>query len=234
MSKVAFVIASHSQQLAQGVVELAAQMAPEVYFAAAGGTDAGGIGTSYEKIEAAVEAARERVGTDEGTGVVILSDLGSATMTVESVLECTADSGNLVFVDAPLVEGAIAAAVRAQLGDSLPEVVQAASSTFASPVGNIPLVAAQMPTTDEGEGVFLSARALVADPVGLHARPAALLARLAGTFDAEVTVNDADAGSVLELMALGVKKGESVELKACGPDARAALDALVEAIERPE
>ncbi|MDY2668620.1 dihydroxyacetone kinase phosphoryl donor subunit DhaM [Schaalia hyovaginalis] len=234
MPRVAFVIASHSERLAQGVVELAAQMAPEVHFGAAGGTDEGGIGTSYEKIEAAVEAALEVVGADEGNGVVILTDLGSATMTVESVLDFADDPEHLVFVDAPLVEGAIAAAVRAQLGDPLAQVVAAARSAFALAPEDMPVPSPVAAPLAEGGGECLSARALVADPVGLHARPAALLARLAGAFDAEVTINDADAGSVLELMALGVKQGETVELKACGPDAREALDALVEAIETAE
>lgn len=49
MPRVAFVIASHSGRLAQGVVELADQMAPEVHFGAAGGTDEGGIGTSTRR-----------------------------------------------------------------------------------------------------------------------------------------------------------------------------------------
>ena len=73
--------------------------------------------------------------------------------------------------------------------------------------------------------------AVVADPVGLHARPAALLARLAATFDAEILVNGTDAASVLEIMALGVKQGETVELRATGPQAAESIVALKEMIE---
>ena len=48
--RVAFVIVSHSSSLASGVAELAAQMAPDVHFEAAGGTEDGRIGTSYDRV----------------------------------------------------------------------------------------------------------------------------------------------------------------------------------------
>ena len=53
-ARVSFVIVSHSVSLAVGVCELAAQMAPDVRFEAAGGTDDGRIGTSYDRVEAAL------------------------------------------------------------------------------------------------------------------------------------------------------------------------------------
>lgn len=233
MPQVAFVIASHSDLLARGVVELAAQMAPDVRFEAAGGLDGGGIGTSYDKIEAAVEAALASVEGDEGSGVVVLTDLGSATMTVESVLDVADDPEHIVFVDGPLVEGAVAGAVRAQLGDPLGGVVAAVRGALASEAvepAALPFAAEPLAPAEDA----LVAQAVIADPVGLHARPAALLARVAGAFDAEVTINGADAGSVLELMALGVKQGETVELRASGAEAEAALAAVVAAIESAE
>ena len=78
---VGLVIVSHSAQLAAGVVELAAQMAPEVALIPAGGMDDGGIGTSLDKVMAALGLA------DTGDGAVVLTDLGSAVMTAESALE---------------------------------------------------------------------------------------------------------------------------------------------------
>ena len=45
---VALVIVSHSVKLAEGVVELATQMARDVQFRAAGGTEDGDIGTSFD------------------------------------------------------------------------------------------------------------------------------------------------------------------------------------------
>ena len=125
--RVAFVIVSHSAALAAGVCELAAQMAPDVPFTAAGGTDDGRIGTSYDRVEAALEAALGAV-EGEGSGVVVLTDLGSATMTVESVIDMSDEPERVRFVDTALVEGAVAASVRAQLGDSLSQVAEVAAS----------------------------------------------------------------------------------------------------------
>ena len=79
---VGLVIVSHSVKLAEGVVELAAQMAQDVALRAAGGTEDGRIGTSFELVAAAVAELRAA-----GHEVAILTDLGSATMTVEAVLE---------------------------------------------------------------------------------------------------------------------------------------------------
>ncbi|QPK81967.1 PTS-dependent dihydroxyacetone kinase phosphotransferase subunit DhaM [Schaalia sp. ZJ405] len=242
MARVALVIASHSKLLAQGLVELSQQMAPDVTINAAGGTEDGGIGTSYDLIEAAVNSALASVEasghSDEDSGVVILTDLGSATMTVESVLEFADDPQRLQFVDAPLVEGAVAAAVRAQLDDPIGSVAAAARGAYrrgAEIEGEDPLAGADAGSVDqttqpEASGA-ITADAVVADPVGLHARPAALLARQAAGFDAEITVNGADAASVLEVMALGVKQGETVHLVATGPDAAEAIVALVELLE---
>lgn len=119
---VALVIVSHSVQLADGVVELAEQMAKDVPLRAAGGTDDGRIGTSFEKVNDAVTELRAA-----GHDVAILTDLGSATMTVESVLDLLDEdeAAHVRFIDGPLVEGAVAAAVTAQVGGDLDAVVAA-------------------------------------------------------------------------------------------------------------
>ena len=82
---VGFVIVSHSAKLAEGVVDLARMMAKEVPIAAAGGLEDGGFGTSFEKIQRAVE----QVYSDDG--VILLMDMGSAVMTAEMVLESMED-----------------------------------------------------------------------------------------------------------------------------------------------
>lgn len=119
---VALVIVSHSAKLADGVVELAAQMAKDVELRAAGGTDDGRIGTSFDLVSNAVTELRAA-----GHDVAILTDLGSATMTVESVIEALdeAEGEHVRFADGPLVEGAVAAAVTAQVGGDLEAVVAA-------------------------------------------------------------------------------------------------------------
>ena len=234
--RVSFVIVSHSEALARGVCELAAQMAPDVRFEAAGGTDDGRIGTSYDLVETAVEAALKAV-DGEGSGVIVLTDLGSATMTVESVIDMSDEPERVRFVDTCLVEGAVASSVRAQLGEDLDQVADVAAA-LAPRLDEAPAQEAPSPAPAKlGGGVapasstWAQGDAIVADPVGLHARPAAAFVRLAGTFDAEVTVNGADGGSVLELMALGITQGQSVHIEANGADATAAVAALTDMLE---
>ncbi len=118
---VGLVLVSHSARLADGAAELAAQLGGDVPVVGAGGLPDGGLGTSIELIEQAVRAA------DRGAGVVILADLGSAVLTVKLLLD-DADSlpGPVVLADAPLVEGAVSAAVAASSGADLDTVRAAA------------------------------------------------------------------------------------------------------------
>ena len=109
---VGIVIVSHSQKLAEGVVELAKMMAAEAPIAAAGGLDDGNFGTSYEKISAAIDSVYS------ADGVAILMDMGSAVMTTEMVLE-DLERDNVKMLDCPLVEGAVLAAVESVGGISL-------------------------------------------------------------------------------------------------------------------
>ena len=335
MSRVGIVIASHSDLLARGVAELAGQMAPGVAIGAAGGLEDGGLGTSYDRIEEALEAVLAAV-DGPGSGAVVLTDLGSATMTAESVVEMSEAPERIRLVDTALVEGAVAAAVRAEVGDSLDDVARAAvsvrfgaqdqgapdhageagaggcgcagssgsggpgGSTGGAPTGAAPDEAAGAGTTADDRGAGAVGRtgtagasavsggamgaaaagafgggsagaapassdgapiglapapsaagttgtapeelddgeeraegdAVVADPVGLHARPAALFVRLAGTFESRITVNGASGASVLEIMSLGVAQGDTVHLTAVGEDAHAAIAALTDMLEQ--
>jgi len=113
---VGIVIVSHSQKLAEGVVELAKMMAAQAPIAAAGGLDDGELGTSYEKIFSAVEKVYS------ADGVIILPDIGSAVMTTEMVLE-DLDRPNVKMIDCPLVEGAVLAAVESVGSRSLEEIL---------------------------------------------------------------------------------------------------------------
>jgi phosphoenolpyruvate---glycerone phosphotransferase subunit DhaM len=120
---VGLVIVSHSARLAEGVVELAGQMAQaDVRLVAAGGTDDGGLGTSLTKVLNALLAA------DSSDGVVVLVDLGSAGLIAEMALEQLPSwrRARIRIANAPLVEGAVVAAVQASVGGSLDEVVATA------------------------------------------------------------------------------------------------------------
>ena len=124
---VRIVVVSHSDKIAEGAVELAAQMAPDVLMVPAGGTSDGRIGTSLEKVMAALDEAAG------GDGVVVLTDLGSAVMTAESALEFADGPATVLLADAPVVEGLVAAAVAAQGGASVHEVRRAAEAAHGGP-----------------------------------------------------------------------------------------------------
>lgn len=109
---VGIVIVSHSQKLAEGVVEIARMMAEKVPIAAAGGMENGELGTSYDKIQAAIEEVYSE------DGVAVLADMGSSVMTVEIVLE-DMQRENVKMLDCPLVEGAVLAAVESIKGLTL-------------------------------------------------------------------------------------------------------------------
>ena len=86
---------------------------------------------------------------------------------------------------------------------------------------------------DDGPAEDAATRDLVLrNDVGLHARPAAMLSRLAAQFDAAVLVNAKPAASVLSLMSLGLEQGDAMHLTATGPQAGAALDAIERLVER--
>ncbi|MGN6444219.1 dihydroxyacetone kinase phosphoryl donor subunit DhaM [Amnibacterium sp.] len=206
---VGLVFVSHSARIAEGLVELAAQMAPSVPLVAAGGTDDGGIGTSYEKVLAGIAAA------DRGQGVLLIGDLGSALLTAETAVDLleAPPAGGVRVLDAPLVEGGVAAAVAAESGDDLDAVARAATGEPAAA------------GADQDQG-SLERTVELTDPEGLHARPAAALVRLVAGFDARVTVNGADASSLLRVIALGLRHGERVRVRAEGAQAHEALAAV--------
>ena len=120
---VGLVIVSHSQKLAEGVVELARAMADEVRIAAAGGLEDGTLGTSYQRIHDAIEEVYSE------DGVAVLMDMGSAVMTAEMVLE-DLDKDNVVLVDCPLVEGAVLAAVESATGSSLQTLIDRTKDSY--------------------------------------------------------------------------------------------------------
>ena len=117
---VGIVIVSHSQKLAEDIVDLAHLMADDCPMRPAGGMADGGFGTSYDKIESAIED----IYTDDG--VIILMDLGSAVMTTELVVDDMKDDDKIVeMVDCPIVEGALAGVIMACGTGDVDETVKA-------------------------------------------------------------------------------------------------------------
>ena len=118
---VGIVLVSHSAELAAGAAHLAAQVSGgTVTIIAAGGTDDGDLGTSAAKVADGLRRA------DQGAGVVVLPDLGSAVLTVKAVLEDHAEAATVLLADAPFVEGAVAATVTAAAGGDVKAVAAAA------------------------------------------------------------------------------------------------------------
>ncbi|WP_405851654.1 PTS fructose transporter subunit IIA [Streptomyces sp. NBC_00090] len=126
---VGIVLVSHSAAVAASVAALAQGLAGgggTAPILPAGGLPDGGLGTSAELISAAAKDV------DRGAGVALLVDLGSAVLTVKAMLaegDELPDGARLV--DAPFVEGAVAALVTASAGGDLDAVVAAASEAYA-------------------------------------------------------------------------------------------------------
>ncbi|WP_329181034.1 dihydroxyacetone kinase phosphoryl donor subunit DhaM [Streptomyces decoyicus] len=117
---VGIVLVSHSSELAAGLRLLVGQIGSDAApVVTAAGTDDGRIGTSYELVLNAIEDA------DRGAGVVVLPDLGSSVLTTRTVLD-DHPRPDVVIVDAPFVEGAVAAVVAAASGADLHTVVKSA------------------------------------------------------------------------------------------------------------
>ncbi|WP_412162087.1 dihydroxyacetone kinase phosphoryl donor subunit DhaM [Curtobacterium flaccumfaciens] len=236
---VGILVVSHSAAIATGTVELARQMAADVPLVAAGGTDDGGIGTSFEAITAGIEELAQ------ADAVVVLCDLGSAYLTTDTALDFLDDDvrARVHVSQAPLVEGAVAAAVAAQTGGDADAVLAAAASAARSEAD---ASSASRPSGDQPGGTGpadgaapvdgaagsdrVSASVELVNETGLHARPAAEFVKTAAKYDASVHVNGVDAKSLLAIMALALPKGAKVSIDATGQDAQAAVDALVELV----
>jgi dihydroxyacetone kinase phosphotransfer subunit len=132
---VGLVLISHSGTLVEGLRDMVAQVAgDDVAVGIAGGTEDGRLGTSAPLIEAAL---RSTLAASDG-GVLVLLDLGSAALSLELALEDfePPDRERIQVTEAPLVEGAILAAVQASVGASLAEV--AASAEGAGSMAKLP------------------------------------------------------------------------------------------------
>ncbi|MBS1873762.1 MAG: phosphoenolpyruvate--protein phosphotransferase [Acidobacteria bacterium] len=235
---IGLVIVSHSARLAEGVSELAWQAAQgHVRIAAAGGTgdQTNPIGTDAFRVQQAIESV------DDGDGVLVLMDLGSAILSAETALEFLDDGlrARVRLCPAPLVEGAVAAASVASAGGGIDEAAAEAERALSGK--STQLAPAPAPPTLEGDQRIVELR----NPLGLHARPAARFIRLARGFDARLTVENlarpgaADGRSLNALLGLAARGGARLRLTAQGPQSREALTALAAFIDsgcgdRPE
>lgn len=224
---------SHSHPLAQAAVELAREMlhGQDVAIEVAAGLDDGALGTDANAILAAVIAA------DRGDGAVVLMDLGSAVLSAELALELLDEPARarVVLCPAPLVEGLVVAAVAAGAGAGRDDVAAEAVASLAGKQSHLssPEPAAAAPRQDGSQ----PADSFVVEGVhGLHARPAARLVQRVASLDARVELRNASTGSgwvaatsLSQVATLGALQGHEVQVRASGPNARQAIDALLDA-----
>ena len=232
---VGIVVVSHSETLAEGVVQLAREMASEqlAMVAAGGMSEPGVLGTDTERVRQAIERAMSP------DGVLVLMDLGSALMSAEFAIELLGDgAGPVKLSSAPLVEGAVAAAVAASAGASLEEVAAEARGALTMKLSQIedePAADSGSVADDTGSAAAadVTAELYVGNAIGLHARPAARFVAVVRDFDADVKVARAGTGapavsarSLTNLVSLGARFGDALTVSASGPQAQAAVEAL--------
>jgi phosphoenolpyruvate-protein phosphotransferase/dihydroxyacetone kinase phosphotransfer subunit len=228
---VGLVVVSHSHALAEAAVALAAEMlhGQDVPLEIAAGLDETTFGTDAMAITEAIVAA------DRGDGVVVLMDLGSAVLSAELALDLLDDDAlrdRVTLCPAPLVEGLVSAAVSAASGATRDEVASEAAAGLAGKQSQLgtPTRAEQPQDAGTGEGVPFT----VTNPHGLHARPAARLVAEARRFDAKVELRNrttssswVPAASLSRVATLAALKDHELEVRASGPDAAAAVEAVV-------
>lgn len=216
----------------------------------AGGTDDGRVGTSFDKIERAIQQVLE-----EGDGALVLTDLGSAVMVTEMAVEHLSPElqERVRLSNAPLVEGAIAAVSAAAGGADLEAVKRAAEQALETPKVSeetetepaeapeeeAPAEEAPQEAEEAEARSRPSGELEVTNPAGLHARPAARFVHLAMRFEANVSVKNvthdrppANAKSMMEVASRGTAwQGERIRIEAQGEDAEEAIAALRELVE---
>ncbi|RFB80502.1 dihydroxyacetone kinase phosphoryl donor subunit DhaM [Methylovirgula sp. 4M-Z18] len=233
---VAVVLVSHSKKLAEAARDLAQQMTGDkatIALAAGTGDDGEELGTDATRILDALMAV------DRPDGTLVLMDLGSAILSAEMALDLAEPDlrERVRLVPAPFVEGAVTAAVAAASGLALEAVVQEALGALAPKLGHFDMQAPPAATGPQAQGDEVTATATIPDPHGLHARPAAALARTANDYVSTITIavengrGPANAKSLVALSSLGARQNDRLLVSAKGPDARAGVDALARLIE---
>ncbi|MGO4489659.1 phosphoenolpyruvate--protein phosphotransferase [Microbacterium sp. 2RAF4] len=232
---IGIVAVSHSARLGEAALELALQMVHDgevrVRVAAGAGVDAEGVpilGTDAVAVSAAIDEL-----ATECDGVLVLMDLGSAVLSAELAVELRASDVPVRLAPAPFVEGLLAAVVSAAAGGSLDTVAAEASTALAAKTGALGVEEAHEAETSDapkGDGAQVR-RVRVRNPQGIHARPAALIAKASSGADVRLRRlpdgPDASAASLTRLLVLGARQGDEIELTARGEGGEEALDRLV-------
>ncbi|WP_288970037.1 phosphoenolpyruvate--protein phosphotransferase [uncultured Microbacterium sp.] len=233
---IGIVAVSHSARLGEAALELALQMVHDggvrVKVAAGAGVDADGapiLGTDAVAVAAAIDELAA-----DCDGVLVLMDLGSAVLSAELALELRSSVVPVRLAPAPFVEGLLAAAVSAAAGGSLDDVASEATAALEAKTGALGVEeehASGPPVPPASDADVQVRRVRVRNPLGIHARPAAMIATAAAGADVRLRRlpdgPDAAAASLTRLLVLGARHGDELELSAHGDDATEVLDRLV-------
>ena len=225
---IGLVVVSHSPRLAEAAVELGLQMVhgspPPIRIAA--GVD-GRFGTDAAAVAAAID---EIGGNGEASGILVVTDLGSAVLSAGLALDLRESSTEVVVSSGPFAEGITAGLVLAATGAPLEEVAREVAGALDAKRDQIEPLPDAPP---EASGDPLSVDEVLINPEGLHSRPAAMFVQAVGGYDALVDVTNLTTGigpvtakSMIGLLSLGAKQGHRIKLDGRGPDAATAVSAL--------
>ena len=128
---IGIVVVSHSSKVAEGICDMVQQLSSrdgeKLPIYPAGGNAQGGLGTDPQRVLEAIKKA------DQGEGVVVLADLGSAVISSQAAISMLDEPlrSRVRIADAPVLEGAIGAGVEAASDDvsSLDLVVSTAEGS---------------------------------------------------------------------------------------------------------
>lgn len=234
---VGLVLVSHSAELAAAVKALAEQQTQgRAAIAAVGGT--GFPDQPFGTDAMAILEAIQSVYSDDG--VLVLMDLGSAIMSAETALEFMDpdQAANVRLSPAPFIEGAMAASVQASIGADLDAVAAEALEAMGPKTESLgtaeaaPVLPALQPALAEAARV--AGQVTLINPAGLHFGPAVQFVQLAAAHQAEINVvnlttgaGPANAKRFNQVLSLGAEQDHAIEISAQGPDAQAAVDALL-------
>ncbi len=240
---VSLVIVSHSRKVATAVAELVKALTSEslpIAIAGGVGEDYAELGTDATDIMDAIES----VHTDDGT--LVLVDMGSAILSTELALDFLGEdvAERVKITAAPVVEGAVAAAVQMGLNAPLETVyneavagLQAKQSHLGEVDSTAPAPASGIENLSQHQDT-LSQQFVIQNTHGLHARPVTRLIHAISPFNCQIGVQNVskqskivDARSAISLGCLHLTKGDSMAVFALGEDAELVLKA-VEQIHR--
>lgn len=239
---VGIVLVSHSKELSEAVKALAdQQIQGRATIVAVGGSD-----NPFQPFGTDPVAIAGAIGeVDEGDGVLVLMDLGSAVISGRVALDLLEPerSKDVRLSIGPFVEGAMAAAVQASIGMDLATVaheaevaMQAKRAVLLEEENALPLAA-----NESAVGGYASVEVTVLDPAGLHFGPAARFVQTVAQHKAAVMVSNlttgagpADATRFNQLLGLGVQQGHRIQITASGRDAGSVVRILTEQVAEHE